>query len=261
MSDKAINSNHSSQKRKVINLIRERQIENEFWVDSFEITGNDVNPEQALRNAVAEFLSTDAGKREVEQTCYDFNWGDAIMTVPDEIWRKHGLSLFKGSVITRDIHVDQDEVLCADESVNDNSRYQNAEVLTGETKSCPSYQKGICAETNQLCDFCLNNGLQEKESVAPGDQSCTQPAPEDNKKIYLFYSCNQWKEYSSMKLIMASSDKSKIIEQIEVELLANNMEYAGADGKDGVLEFRAREYDFNLLGYGFVDVVGDGEVQ
>jgi hypothetical protein len=62
-----------------------------------------------------------------------------------------------------------------------------------------------------------------------------------------------------MKLIMASSDKSKIIEQIEVELLANNMEYAGADGKDGVLEFRAREYDFNLLGY--VDVVGDGEVQ
>lgn len=64
-----------------------------------------------------------------------------------------------------------------------------------------------------------------------------------------------------MKLVMATRDKSKIIEQIETELLTKNMDYSGATGKAGVHKFRDREYDFDLLEFGFVQVVEDGEVQ
>ena len=44
----------------------------------------------AARNAIKEFLATEAGRERVGEFGH-FDWGDAIEWVPEEIWVKHGL--------------------------------------------------------------------------------------------------------------------------------------------------------------------------
>lgn len=94
---------------KLINLVRVRPSEDEFWVDTFRYSG-EKDQEQAIRDAVREYLFTKEGKKAAADTNWDFNWGDAIMLVPDEIWAKHGLSLVREDATG--IRVNQDEVLC-----------------------------------------------------------------------------------------------------------------------------------------------------
>lgn len=61
---------------KKVNLIRERKWENEFYVDTFEVDDSILYVEDALREAVKEFLGTDQGIEAVKETMGDFNWGD-----------------------------------------------------------------------------------------------------------------------------------------------------------------------------------------
>ena len=93
-------------------LVRERPngLEQDIWTDTFahECSVNEV--EQRLRDAVNEYLQTDEGKHQIELTCNDFNWGDAIMYVPQAIWQRHGLTL--SAPVTMSIRVRQDEILC-----------------------------------------------------------------------------------------------------------------------------------------------------
>lgn len=93
----------------ILNLIRERTSENLTITDTFFVNDFVVDAEKALRNAVAEYLNTKEGKRAIELTCNDFNWGDAIMGVPDKIWFKHGLSMDNEKVVI--VKVNQDEIL------------------------------------------------------------------------------------------------------------------------------------------------------
>lgn len=92
------------------NLVRERKCEDQTWIDTFEVEDFVENPERAIRDAVKEFLDTDEGKKALSYTCHDFNWGDAVVYVPEEIWKKHGLRF--RTVKSVDVVVDQDEVLC-----------------------------------------------------------------------------------------------------------------------------------------------------
>lgn len=94
----------------VVNLVRERACENEMWIDTFLADDSVEDPEQALREAVKEFLSTEEGKQAISYTCHDFNWGDAVSFVPEEIWAKYGLKFQTFKSV--DIKVNQDEVLC-----------------------------------------------------------------------------------------------------------------------------------------------------
>ena len=99
-------------------LTRERPSENERWTDYFGVV-DDGEPEQKIRDAVAEYLGTPDGQRAIEETCRDFNWGDAILYVPDAIWKKHGITeLGDGDrIVIRnpvEIVVNQDEVLFDD---------------------------------------------------------------------------------------------------------------------------------------------------
>lgn len=64
--------------------------------------------EKALRDAVAEYLETDSGKKVVEYNCGDFNWGDAILNVPDVIWKNHGLIHLNSTAV---VSVNHDENL------------------------------------------------------------------------------------------------------------------------------------------------------
>ncbi len=64
---------------------------------------------QSLRAAIKEFLLTEEGKKIAKDNGDDFNWGDAMLHVPNKIWEKHGLK-FNGQLEEETIfNVDHDE--------------------------------------------------------------------------------------------------------------------------------------------------------
>ena len=95
---------------KMIQLVRARAGEGEAYINLFHVGADVQDVEAALRAAVEEFLSTPAGRQAIEETNYDFNWGDAIVYVPAEIWAKHGLKLLDTPAYDT-VYVNQDEVL------------------------------------------------------------------------------------------------------------------------------------------------------
>ncbi len=97
--------------RRIVNLVRHRVAESECYISSFNVEDDVDNVEQALRDAVNEFLSTDFGAKVIIQNNGHFNWGDAILYVPEFIWSKHGLHSIRHEESV-DIIVDHDEELC-----------------------------------------------------------------------------------------------------------------------------------------------------
>lgn len=99
---------------KVVTLVRVREWEQDQWSDNFLYEKEGVF-EEDFRNATSEYLLTDGGKQELSHNSGCFNWGDAVMSVPDEILSKYGIkplltekvSLSEHEVVT----VDQDESL------------------------------------------------------------------------------------------------------------------------------------------------------
>lgn len=72
-------------------------------------------------------MNTEDGREEIKRTHEDFNWGDAMMRVPEETWNKHGIYSAPrdkspsdlGLVISSEyphetIRVNQDEILIPD---------------------------------------------------------------------------------------------------------------------------------------------------
>lgn len=68
---------------------------------------------------------------------------------------------------------------------------------------------------------------------------------EDNI-VYVLSSCNEWKSYSSMKIIGIYSCPETLYDRIINEVENDNMEY------DGELPEDPGEFDENLLVYGHV---------
>lgn len=97
---------------KIINLIRERISEDELWVDTFLAEDWVNNPEEALRNAVTDFLKTEQGLESMKESFYDYNWGDFVNDVPKDILSKYGLAVSDSHLETINIKVNQDEILC-----------------------------------------------------------------------------------------------------------------------------------------------------
>lgn len=98
-------------KRRTLNLIRQRISENEIWIDEFEYEDWVKNPEKSLRNAISNFLNTEEGTKAINDSCNDFNWGDAINSVPESILNKYGLHYIIDKTNLTDVIVNQDEVL------------------------------------------------------------------------------------------------------------------------------------------------------
>lgn len=80
-------------------------------------------------------------------------------------------------------------------------------------------------------------------------------------QIYLLYSCNEWKEKSSMRLVMATTILETLEGAIAKEIEDGNMNFAGHKRKKGVKAFRSGDFGYASLEYGYVDIVGDGEWQ
>lgn len=107
-----------------VTLIRERWSERETWSDDFWVDASQTPSKELFQKAVEAFLFTEDGQTAVHQTYNDFNWGDAIVYIPDEIWTQFGIYPFDYNLTPEDrglsptssayltrIQVDQDEVL------------------------------------------------------------------------------------------------------------------------------------------------------
>jgi hypothetical protein len=69
-----------------------------------------------MRHAVKNFLAeTETGKNLAEDNGGDFNWGDAVIHVPDDFWEAQGLKMVEISGGDDPIVLDHDENLCEEE--------------------------------------------------------------------------------------------------------------------------------------------------
>lgn len=91
------------------------------------------------------------------------------------------------------------------------------------------------------------------------------------KNIYILSSCNIWKEYRSMSLVAATMSARKIKRVIIQKIKDGDMEYKrGNDALSEIKQIRmlhedwnhmGKDFVFNNLDYGHVEVVIDGEIQ
>lgn len=91
------------------------------------------------------------------------------------------------------------------------------------------------------------------------------------KNIYILSSCNEWKEYSSMSLVVATTSVKKIKNIIIQRIKDDDMEYKrGEDELSKTKQIKKLCEDWNYMGidfvfdnldYGYVEVVADGEIQ
>ena len=75
--------------------------------------------------------------------------------------------------------------------------------------------------------------------------------------VYLLYSCNEHKEYSSMRLITATADTNTLYAVIGNNIFEGSTEYDGESNHNGFIRFR-EDYrqdsiNFDKLDYGFVN--------
>lgn len=94
---------------RVVNIVRERISEEWTTTDSFLVEDRVSNPEEALRNAVRDYMQSEEGKKDIVDSNYDFNWGDVMMNITDEYLKPHGLQFCHQEIET--IVVNQDEIL------------------------------------------------------------------------------------------------------------------------------------------------------
>ena len=87
------------------------------WLISAEQRVDDA--EEALRAAVREFVTSEAGQRVRQGEGSEmFGWCDALAWIPDEVWEAHGLSVFRHPDVER-IILDAEEDLA--EELTDNA--------------------------------------------------------------------------------------------------------------------------------------------
>ena len=126
---------------KILNLIiQERSDSNDprTFVESYEIRDDVQNPEKAFRDAIQAFVNsdTDESKSALSYACGCFNWGDALSSVPDSAFTKHGLTPLKQNTI--DVFVDHDEILVnnsSDEPIHKIKSIIKSHIKKGEKDS------------------------------------------------------------------------------------------------------------------------------
>jgi len=77
-----------------VTLIREDFDENEVWDDHFWVDASITPSKELLQKAVEKFLLTERGQKLVDKFHNNFNWGDAVTYVPEEIWYEFGIYPF-----------------------------------------------------------------------------------------------------------------------------------------------------------------------
>lgn len=98
--------------RKTFNLaLQDRNEPEASFVVTFYMRDGLYEPEKSLRDAIKDFLSS--GTKEAQKALKEangyFNWGNALGSVPDELWEKYGLS--RRTSISMSSFVDYNEML------------------------------------------------------------------------------------------------------------------------------------------------------
>ena len=93
------------------------------------------------------------------------------------------------------------------------------------------------------------------------------------KTIYILSTCNEWKEWSSMSLVAASTSLRKVKSIIIQKIKDGDVEYKGRCSEENASitkQIKALKEDwkeegndfvFDHLEYGYVETVADGEIQ
>ena len=101
--------------KRILNLIVQDRdgLDWKVWVVNFRVDSGVDDPRQALREAVKDFVTseTQEAKASLEYAGGGFNWGDAMSSIPDEVFRRHGLQRLTG-IQGVDMDVNHDEILC-----------------------------------------------------------------------------------------------------------------------------------------------------
>jgi len=96
-------------------LVRRRPMEDDR-LDVFRTAEGVEDPEAALRTAVETFLRGPEGRQAIEDSDWDFNFGDAIAVLGNEDWQRGGLTILPEVQV---VEVDQDEVLIPEDLPED----------------------------------------------------------------------------------------------------------------------------------------------
>lgn len=88
------------------------------------------------------------------------------------------------------------------------------------------------------------------------------------KQIYLLYACDEWKTLDNRVLLMASTNRQKIVRAVKKEIRNERMSFASKTGKAGVAVFMNDTYPYSdisdafnsNLKLGFVQIVDDGKL-
>ena len=76
-------------------------------------------------------------------------------------------------------------------------------------------------------------------------------------QIYLLYTCNGWKERSSMRVFLATTDKKTLCAAVASSIFDGNMAYEGLKNQAGLLRFQEdygrNQVDFDKLSNGFAE--------
>ena len=93
------------------------------------------------------------------------------------------------------------------------------------------------------------------------------------KIIYILSTCNEWKEWSSMSLVAATTSIRKIKSIIIQKIKDGDIEYKGRCSEENASvtkqikalkedwEEYGEDFVFEHLEYGYVETVADGEIQ
>jgi len=80
---------------------------------------------------------------------------------------------------------------------------------------------------------------------------------QDYSTIFILHSCNEWKEYSSMSAIAASTNMDDIYKAVKKEIRSGNMDYEQATKREGIKLFnealKNNRVNLDLLDYGYIE--------
>jgi len=74
-----------------VTIVRERPWEHAIWSDHFWVDAREVPTVELFRRAVQSYLDTAPGHKAIEESCEDFNWGDAMTVIPESAWKNYGI--------------------------------------------------------------------------------------------------------------------------------------------------------------------------
>ena len=76
--------------------------------------------------------------------------------------------------------------------------------------------------------------------------------------IYILYFCNEWKEWSSMRLVMATTEPDKIRKALQKLIRRRDVEYGGQPGDIADLELSSLN---SCLSHAYISTHDDGALE